>query len=285
MKDVGLVCEGGGLRGIYTAGVLDYFLDIGLEFPYLVGVSAGAIYPASYISRQKGRTLEIQRRYIKDPRYMSFKNLIKTGNLFDPEFAYYRMTKELVPFDYAAFKTSKTIYKIGTFNCLTGSTHYYSKEDFTHVDEAVTALLASGSIPFLSKEVVIDGVPYLDGGIASPIPLHQSITDGNKKHFIILTQPGSYKKYPLKYRRFTEIFYRRYPHVAKALINRHNIYNDTLEDIKTLKNKGEAYIIKPSRTIGVGRLERNVSKIEELYRLGYEDAKREYSDIIKWLNP
>lgn len=283
MKNLGLVCEGGGLRGMYTTGILDYFLDMGLELPYLVGVSAGAIYPASFISKQRERSLNIQRRYITDPRYMSFRNLIKTGYIFDPDFAYFKMTKELIPLDYETFRSSKTDFKIGTFNCLTGKTDYHSKDDFSSVDEAVTAIMASGSLPFLSKPVTIGGTPYLDGGIVSPIPIGKSIEDGNKKHIVILTQGSEYRKKPFKYKRSAKAFYRRYPHVADALITRHTVYNSTLEKLNDLEKRGEVFILRPSKSLEVRRLERDVSKIEALYKLGYEDAKREYSRLLQWL--
>lgn len=284
MKNLGLVCEGGGLRGMYTTGILDYFLDTGLELSYLVGVSAGAIYPASFISRQRERSLNIQRRYINDPRYMSFRNLIKTGNLFDPDFAYFRMTKEFIPFDYHTFKSSKIDFKVGTFNCLTGKTDYHSKEDFSCVDDAVTALMASGSLPFLSRTVMIEGTPYLDGGILSPVPIDKSIEDGNKKHIVILTQGKDYRKKPFKYKKLSKIFYRRYPHVADALINRHNLYNSTLERLDQMEKEGKVFIFRPSSSLKVSRLEKDVSKIEALYKLGYEDAEREYSRLLKWLS-
>ena len=284
MKNLGLVCEGGGLRGMYTTGILDFFLDMGLEFPYLVGVSAGAIYPASFVSGQRERSLNIQRRYINDPRYMSFRNLIKTGNLFDPDFAYFRMTKEFIPFDYDNFKSSKTEFKVGTFNCLTGKTDFHSKEDFSCVDDAVTALLASGSLPFLSRTVTIGGTPYLDGGMVSPIPIDKSIEDGNKKHIVILTQGKDYKKKPFKYKKLSKFFYRSYPLVADALINRHTLYNSTLEKLNQMEKEGNVFIFRPSVSLEVNRLEKDVSKIEALYSLGYEDAKREYSRLLQWLS-
>ena len=282
MKNIGLVCEGGGLREIYTTGVLDFFLDKGLEFPYLVGVSAGAIYPASYVSKQKGRNLEIQKKYLRDPRYMSFRNLLFKGNFFDPEFAYYRMTKELVPFDYDVFKNSSTNYKAGVFNCLTGKTEYKSREEFFDVEEAVTAMLASGSIPFLSKEVWIKGVPYLDGGIASPIPLYKSIKDGNERNVVILTQPEGYQKSPLKYKRFTEIYYKKYPKVAAALLKRHEVYNSYQRELKKLQAEGSIFVIRPSEALHVDRLERDITKVEKLYELGYRDARRVYEEMMEW---
>lgn len=284
MKGVGLVCEGGGLRGIYTAGVLDYFLEMDLKFPNLVGVSAGAIYLLSYISKQKGRNLEVQKKYINDHRYMSFRNLIKTGNFFDPDFAYFRMAKEFVPFDYDTFKTSKVNYNAGTFNCVTGKTDYHSKESFSNLDETITAVLASGSLPFLSKKVMINNTPYLDGGIGSPIPLEKSILDGNKKNLIILTQGKNYRKKPLKYPKFTKFFYKKYPLVAKALINRHEVYNNTLNKLDNLQVEGSVFILRPSKNVEVKRLEKNVTKIESLYKLGYKDAEQHYNDIIHWLN-
>ncbi len=197
MNGIGIVCEGGGLRGIYTAGVLDFFLDKSLEFNYLVGVSAGAIYPASYISRQNKRILNIQKKYLNDKRYMSLKSLIKTGSYVNYEFAFFKMSHELFPIDYKTFKRSNTDFKIGMFNCLSGETDYISKEDLDGIDQTMTALIASGSLPFISKEIIIDNVPYLDGGIAAPIPIDKSIKDKNNRHIVILTQGEGYEKSPL----------------------------------------------------------------------------------------
>ena len=283
MKNVGLVCEGGGLRGIYTAGVLDYFIDQDLYFSSLVGVSAGALFPAAYISKQKKRSLMIKKKYMNDKRYMSLKNLIIKGSLFDPDFAHFKMAKELIPLDYSIFKNSKIDFKIGAFNCLTGKTDFFSKDNLSSFDEVITALIASTSLPFLSKKVKINNQIYLDGGIADPIPINESVKIGNKKHLIILTQGKGYIKKTLKYKPLINLFYFKHPRVTKVLINRHEIYNKTMETIEKIENAGEAYILRPSEHIEVKRLEKNISKIEKLYKLGYEDAKNNSNEILSWL--
>lgn len=283
MEGVGLVLEGGGLRAIYTAGVLDFFLEKKLEFNYGVGVSAGAIYPVSYVSKQKERNLQVQLRYLNDRRYMGIEHLIRTGNYINNDFTYREMASELLPFDFKTFIDSKMEFKTGAFNCLTGKTDYFSKGDFITREHLVETLIASGSLPFISKEVIINNIPYLDGGIASPIPIDKSIKDGNEKNIVILTQDESYKKSPFKFKKIIKIFYRKYPQVSKAILDRHKVYNNTLEKIERSEKNGDVYIIRPSRKIKVSRLEKDIEKIKALYNLGVEDAKEHYPKIISWL--
>ncbi|WP_372714279.1 patatin family protein [Ilyobacter sp.] len=284
MKDIGLVLEGGGLRAIYTAGVLDFFLEKKLEFPYAVGVSAGAIYPASYVSKQKERNLQTQMRYLNDKRYMGLKYLLTTGNYINIDFTYRKMAHELVPFDFETFMKSTTEFKAGAFNCQSGETDFFSKDDFSSKDKFLEILIASGGLPFISKEVFIDGTPYLDGGIACPIPIGKSLEDGNQKNVVILTQDTGYKKSPLKFKKVTKVFYRKYPKVAAALINRHRVYNESLDLLDKLEKSGDVYIIRPCIKLDVARLETDLKKIKELYTLGIEDAKRHYKDLMKWIN-
>ncbi len=284
MKGIGLVCEGGGIRGIYTAGILDYFIEQGLYFGFVSGVSAGAIVGASYVSKQKKRALKTQLKYINDKRYMSLRNLLKTGNIFDSEFAYYKMSKELIPFDYETFKKTNIDFHVGLFNCNTGETDFFNKSSFDSFDKVITVILASSSLPFLSKEVEIDGNLYLDGGIDSPIPLDISLKNGNKKNVVILTQYKGYQKQPMKFKPFISKYYLKYPYVAEGLFKRHKLYNKIIERIEEMERNGEVYILRPSERMEVGRLERDTSKILELYNLGYEDAKLNYEKLSKWLN-
>ena len=283
MKGIGLVLEGGGLRGIYTAGVLDFFLEKNLEFNYAVGVSAGAIYPASYVSKQKKRNFYTQMKYLNDKRYMGVKYLLTTGSYINIDFTYKKMAYELVPFDFEAFMNSKIDFKVGAFNCRTGKTDYFSREDFLSKEKVLEILIASGSLPYISKEVFIEDEPYLDGGIASPIPIKKSIEDGNSKHVVILTQDSSYKKSPLRYRGMTKLFYKKYPEVASALINRHKVYNDSIKILEELEKSGNAYLIRPEEKINVARLETDLDKIKKIYKLGIRDAERHYENLLRWI--
>ncbi|WP_297489445.1 patatin family protein [uncultured Cetobacterium sp.] len=283
MNNTGLVLEGGGLRGVYTSGVLDYFLTQNLEFNYTIGVSAGAIYSASYASRQKERNLEIELKYLDDERYMGLKYLIKTGNYINLDFAYRKMTYEYFPFDFETFKNNNREFKVGAFNCLTGETEFFSKKDYKNTEDLLQALIATGSLPFLSKERLLNNKIYLDGGIAAPIPLEESIKDGNDKHVIILTQEKEYKKLAMRPQSLIKTYYRKYPKVAKALIERHEVYNNLLKKINELEKSGKVFVIRPTENLEVGRLERDLSKIEALYHLGISDAKNIYNNLLQWL--
>lgn len=284
MENIGLVLEGGGIRGVYTSGILDYFLEKNLEFKYIIGVSAGAIYSASYISKQEKRNLNIFMKYITDERYMGFKHFFKTGNYINLDFAYTKMTYELEPFSYEEFVKNDVVYKIGAFNCETGKTDFFEKKNIKNEEELLKDLMASGCLPFLLKETIINNKVYLDGGIASPIPIYTSILDGNEYNVIILTEPKGYKKYPLKARSLIKIYYKKYPAVSKALLNRHIVYNRTLKNIEKLEKIGKAFVFRPSSEVGVGRLEKDTEKIKRLYNLGRKDAEKNYEKLIFWLN-
>ncbi|MCQ8211236.1 patatin family protein [Cetobacterium somerae] len=283
MNNIGLVLEGGGLRGAYTSGILDYFLSKKLYFKYTIGVSAGAIYSASYASRQKRRNIDIILKYLNDERYMGYKYLIKKGSYINIDFAYKKMTYELSPFDFETFHSCDLEFKVGAFNCIKGKTEFFSKKDFKRTDDLLESLIASGSLPFFSKETVINDKIYLDGGIASPIPIMQSILDGNSKNVIILTEDESYKKEPLKLHPLIKLYYRKYPKVADALIKRHLVYNKTLKEIRELEKKGDVFVFRPSKIVVVDRLEKDLNKIKSLYNLGIKDAEENYERLIEWL--
>jgi len=284
MENIGLVLEGGGLRGAYTSGILDYFLFKRLYFKYTIGVSAGAIYSASYASRQKRRNIDIILKYLNDERYMGYKHLIKNGSYINTDFAYKKITYDISPFDFETFASCDLEFKVGAFNCLKGKTEFFSKKDFRKTDDLLEALIASGSLPFLSKEAIINEKIYLDGGIASPIPIVQSILDGNSKNVIILTEDKTYKKDPLKLQLLINLYYKKYPKVAQALNRRHLVYNRTLREIEELEKKDDVFVFRPSEVVVVDRLEKDLNKIDTLYKLGLKDAEENYERLISWLN-
>ncbi|WP_417763425.1 patatin-like phospholipase family protein [Shewanella sp.] len=273
MNNTALVLEGGGLRAMYTAGVLDAFLEAELDFPYVVGVSAGAIYPASYLSRQSGRNLTIQQRYLADKRYMGWRHWLKNGNYVNVDFTYRRMAHELVPFDFAAFGANPAEFKVGAFNCRSGKTDFFSKADLANHQRLLDVLIASSSLPFVSPPVAIDGQTYLDGGIAAPIPLAQARHDGYQRQLVILTQDADYRKSAFKPAWLAKRAYRRYPKVADALLQRHHVYNQALRDLSEQVAAGNTLVIQPQQPLGLDRLERRFDKVAAVYQLGLTDGR------------
>ena len=281
-----LVLEGGGLRAIYTAGVLDAFLEADVHFEYQVGVSAGAIYPASYLSRQHGRNLKIQQNYLADKRYMGLKYFLRDGNYVNTDFTYRRMAHELLPYDFETFQRSNAEFKVGAFNCLTGKTEFFGKGDFAEHDRFLEVLIASSSLPFISTPTMLNNMPYLDGGIAAPIPLAQARADGYQRQVVILTQEPDYRKSAFKFKWLARRIYRRYPKVAAAILARHQVYNDALMDLASAQAAGSALVLQPQTSLGLSRLERDVSKVEAVYHRGVSDGNaflpklRAFTDAI-----
>lgn len=282
ISSTGLVLEGGGMRGLFTAGILDLFLDKKLHLPYVIGVSAGACHAASYISRQWGRNSRVNIGYIRDPRYLSFRNLIRTKSLFGMDFLFNEIPNHLEPFDYKTFYESKQSYFIGTTDCVTGKAIYFDAKKSTP-DLILKALMASSSLPFVSPTVEVEGKVLLDGGIVDPIPVRKSMEYGNTRQVIILTRNKDYRKKPFKAKWLANSFYSKYPEFTKAMLKRHEVYNETLELIEELENSGKAFVIRPSEPLQVGRLERDPEKLTELYKLGYQDAERCYEQLQRFL--
>jgi predicted patatin/cPLA2 family phospholipase len=280
MEGIGLVLEGGGMRGLYTAGVLDFFMEKGLYFPYVIGVSAGACNGASYLSRQRERSKNINVNYVGDSRYLSIKNLLTKRSLFDMDFIFKEITEELNPFDYNTFFNTKDEFVIVTTECTTGKAVYFYK---SKCKDIMTVLRASSSLPFISPIVKFQGMELLDGGIADPIPIRKSIEDGNHKNVVILTRNKGYRKREFKYRLISKIVYKNYNGLTEALIKRHKIYNETIDYIEKLESRGDVFIIRPIKELKVDRIEKNVNRLIELYEMGYEDAKKLYSDLTKWM--
>ncbi|GIU40680.1 patatin-like phospholipase family protein [Shewanella colwelliana] len=279
-----LVLEGGGLRAIYTAGVLDAFLEVDVHFDYLVGVSAGAIYPASYLSRQYGRNLKIQQGFLADKRYMGFSHFLRDGNYVNTDFTYRRMANELIPYDFDAFTQSGAEFKVGAFNCETGETNFFSRADFANHDRFLAVLIASSSLPFISQPTTIDGVPYLDGGIGAPIPLAQARSDGYPRQVVILTQEPAYRKSAFKFKWLANRVYRQYPHVAAALLERHRVYNQALADLLAAQADGSALVLQPQTPLGLSRLERDVSKVEAVYHRGVMEGRAFIPQLLTFIN-
>lgn len=282
MNNIGLVLEGGGLRGIYTAGVLDVFLKHQVIFSYCIGVSAGAAYGVSYVSKQIGRNIEVNKRFTSDHRYLSFRNLIKTGNIFDNQFVYHEIPLKHIPFDFDTFYQSGIRFRIGITNCSTGNIEFRDGENLSRV-ELMDTLAASASLPLVSKMVKLNGSEYLDGGIADSIPIKQAFADGNTRAVVILTRNEGYRKSPIKYPWLIKKFYKDYPKLVKAILDRPAIYNQTLNWLDELEKQGKVFIIRPQKPVTVSRIEKNTQKILELYETACYEAELILPELKCWL--
>lgn len=276
----GMVLEGGGIRGIYTSGVLDCFLDEGIQTEALFGVSAGIVNGINYVSGQKGRSLKVNTKYIKDKRYLSLYSLLTTGNIFGVDFCYNVLPNKLLPYDYEAFKKSNIKCFAAVSNLITGQAEYKLCKDIHYDLEYVRA---SASLPLLSRIVKIGGSPYLDGGVCDSIPLMASIRHGYQKNIVILTRPRGYKKTPSHMIPAVAYTYRNYPKFVQAYKTRHIRYNHTLEFIENQEEKGKVFVIRPSHYLKMGRLEKNLDRIYSMYQLGYQDAKKAIPKLKKFL--
>lgn len=273
---VGLVLEGGGMRGLYTSGVLDYFLDQQIFVDYVIGVSAGACNGVSYLSKQKGRNYRVNTNYISDKRYLSLSNFIKTKSLFGMNFIFDEIPHQLDLFDYETFLNSPSEYKLGVTDVLTGRPVYFDK---THLDHDSTILKASSSIPVFSPIIEYQNGLYLDGGTTDSIPVKQALKDGCDHVIIVLTRDRNYIKKPESFRFIYSKVLKAYPNLIQALDNRHLMYNETLKFIKELEQQGKATIIAPSSPLEISRFEKDVSKLKNIYELGYLDASKKFDQL------
>lgn len=280
MVQAGLIVEGGGMRGVYSAGVMDFFLDQGLDFSSCYGVSAGACHMTSYLSHQRGRAFAINVDYLKDKRYCSAYSLVTTGNLLGAEMLYDKIPNELNPFDYEAFlKNPSKFYAVCT-NCRTGAADYLSVDDLRR---DMNKIQASSSLPALARMVTVDGQLYLDGGMADSIPLRKSMEDGNDKNVVILTQHDGYQKGRNKAMAILKVKYRKYPKLIEAAGTRHIRYNEALAFVAEEQKRGTAFVIRPGHPVHVGRLEKNRQKLQALYEEGYADARKSWPALREFL--
>ncbi|WP_411681950.1 patatin family protein [Clostridium thailandense] len=281
MNNVGLVLEGGGMRGLYTSGVLEFFMEKDLYFNYVIGVSAGACNAASYISKQKGRNLKVNTGFLNNWRYMSIRNLILKKSFFGMDFIFKEIPDEHVKFDYETFHDAKCEFLVGVTDCKTGKPVYFNKNDIKR--DGFEVLRATSSLPLLSPIVNLKGYELLDGGISDSIPIAKSIEDGNDKNIIILTRNKGYRKSPLKFTNLIKMKYKKYPLLIETMLNRYKKYNDTLDYIEELEKEGKAIVIRASKEIKVDRLERNSEKLHKLFQNGYDDTKNIYKKIMNFI--
>lgn len=280
MYQAGLVLEGGGMKGAYTAGVLDFFLDKGIEFSRVYGVSAGAIHMCSYLSKQRGRSIDIWLKYGADKRYCSVESLIFTGDLFNVNMCYNLIPEKLNPFDNEAYLRYKgKAYAVVT-NIETGTPEYLRVRDGK---ADIDMIRASASLPLVSRNVKINGKFYLDGGISDAVPIQKSILDGNTKNIVILTKEEGYVRKPSTQLGLIKMRYRKYPQVYRLMKNRHTEYNNMMDYLYRQQDNGQAFVIRPKKASDVGRLEKDPEKLRALYQEGYDDAAACYENMIQYL--
>ncbi len=276
-----LILEGGGLRGIYTSGVLHFFMEQELSFPYVIGVSMGACNAANYVSLQPERNRIVNTRFVNDPRYLSYRRLLTRGELFGMKFIFDTIPNFLVPFDYQTFRESAVTCITVVTDCVTGEPLYFEKNELG--EDYLSVLQASTSLPFISKPIRYNGHTLMDGGLSDSIPIRKSINDGNHKNVLILTQPEGYRKDKFKFNRFTRMRYHRFPGLCDALEHRYIRYNETMDFIDTLEKQNEAFIIRPQSVLPARRIERNKHRLYTTYDLGYRDAAESYEVLCRYL--
>ena len=280
MIEAGLVLEGGGMKGIYTAGVLDFFMEKDLYFANCYGVSAGACHLCSYISKQPKRAYRVSLDYLEDKNYCSTRSLIMTGDLFNVKMCYEDIPNKLDPYDFkTAAKYEGNAYAVVT-NIRTGEPEYMPLREM-HRD--IIAVRASASLPMVARNVKNGEEYYLDGGVADAVPIRHAIADGNQKNVVILTKEVGYVRQPASNLGIMKLRYRKYPKVYELMANRHNAYNETLSFLEEEERAGRAFVIRPKEANDIGRIEKDRNKLEVLYQIGYEDAKNCYEDMMEFL--
>lgn len=265
----GLILEGGGMRGVFTCGVLDNLMDRGIRFPYTIGVSAGACNGLSYMSEQRGRGKFSNIDLLEKYRYIGLKQLIFKGNIMDFDLLFHKFPEEIIPYHYDKFAACKERFEMVTTSCRTGRACYYDeKMDPVRIIDIVKA---SSSLPFVSPISYVDGEPMLDGGIADSIPLLRARELGFDNNLVVLTRNKGYRK-PQKPTTVPWFFYRKYPLLREAIRRRNALYNEQIDLVERLEDKGELVVIRPQRPITVDRIERDTRKLLDLYNEGYECA-------------
>lgn len=269
-SQTGLVLEGGGMRGVFTCGVLDYFMDHDIRFPYVIGVSAGACNGLSYMSGQRGRAKYSNIDMLEKYQYIGLKHLLKKRNIMDFDLLFGEFPEHLLPYDYDAYFQSAERYVMVTSNCMTGEANYL--EEKSDKKRLLDIARASCSLPFVCTITYVDGQPMLDGGIVDSIPVVRAFNDGFTRNVVVLTRNRGYRK-THKDIRIPAFFYRKYPKIREALSLRCRVYNEQLEMVERLEDEGKIEVIRPQKPIVVDRIERDIRKLTDLYEEGYACAE------------
>lgn len=267
----GLILEGGGMRGVFTCGVLDCLMDKDIRFPYTIGVSAGACNGLSYISRQRGRAKFSNIDLLKKYNYIGIKHLLKKGNIMDFDLLFHTFPEEIIPYDYEVLATTEQRFEMVTTSCKTGMACYY--EETKNPERVIDIVKASSSLPFVCPIAYVDGEPMLDGGIADSIPIMRARELGYDNNVVVLTRNKGYRKTE-KDMKYVSLFYKEYPAMQEAIRNRNKMYNEQISMIEAMEERGELIVIRPQKPIEVDRMERDTNKLLALYEEGYEEARK-----------
>lgn len=281
MKNIGLVLEGGGTRGVYSTGVLDAFLEYGIEVPYVIGVSIGAYNGAAYIAKQKKRNYKVYTEYINDKRLINFKRLIKGESVLNSGFVFEFINRDKLFFNYDNFFNSKNTFISVSTDCITGKPVYFEKDKYKKrdVDDIIRS---SCSLPFLSEIVKYKDQNFLDGGITDSIPVRKAILDGNKKVIAILTHPKGFEEKQGWYHKISSIWYPKFPNLTKAIKHRYLYYNESIQILEMLEKLGKAYIIRP-KNINASMIERDIDKLNKYYEIGWMQGVDEIQNVKDFL--
>ncbi len=270
-----LVLEGGGMRGVFTCGVLDYLMDHRIGFPYAIGVSAGACNGLSYMSHQRGRGKYSNIDLLAKYKYIGIRPLLKKRGLIDQQLLFHRFPERIIPYNYKAYAENPGRFEMVTTDCLTGRACYW--EEKQNEERIIQIVKASSSLPYACPIIPVDGRPMLDGGIVDSIPLMRAYEQGYRKFVVVLTRNRGYRKSD-KGLVVPSFIYKEYPRLRVALANRNKVYNDQLELVERLEDEGKVIVIRPERKVEVGRMETSVKKLTALYDEGYACAKKVFEN-------
>ncbi|MCI3922348.1 patatin family protein [Paenibacillus sp. TRM 82003] len=283
-EHVGLVLEGGGMKGVYTGGVLDRFMEEDLFFPYVIGVSAGACNAVSYLSKQRGRNRRVTIDYVGRPEYLSFRNWLRSGSAFGWDLIFDRIPNELDPLDYETLFAAPCRFVMATTDPVSGEPAYFGDDVWRRGwSTFATIVRASSSLPFFAPPVEVEGRLQFDGGVGDPIPVRRALEDGCDRVVVVLTKDADYRIKPFRQKRLASWVYRRYPKLVEAMERRERVYNESMELIRRLEAEGRAFVVRPSERVPVRRLEKDRAMLERLYALGETDADRLMPRLCEWL--
>lgn len=268
--NIGLVLEGGGMRGVFTCGVLDYFMDQNITFPYAIGVSAGACNGLSYMSKQRGRAKFSNIDLLAKYKYIGLKHYLRKGNIMDFDLLFHEFPDNIIPYDYKTYFASPSRFEMVTSNCLTGEAEYF--EEKSDKERVIDIAKASSSLPIMCPITYVDKIPMLDGGICDSIPIERAQSQGFTKNVVVLTRNKGYRK-ESKDIKVPSFIYRKYPAMRQALSNRNSLYNSQLDLVDKLEDEGSVFVIRPEKPILVDRIEKDINKLTALYEEGYECGK------------
>ena len=271
------------MRAAYTAGVLDAFIDAGVDLSYVIGVSAGANAGSDYVAGQRERNHKVFVDLVADPRYAGMANMLRERSWFGMRFLFEILPDELAPFHYEEFRRSPRTLVAGLTDCATGESTYFSQHEYDGRWFVRTVLRASSSLPILSPPVEVEGRRYADGGVSDPIPLAKAIADGCSRNVVVLTQNTGYRKEAQRLGVAGSLVLARYPGLRRALRARHERYNACLDRLAELEKAGLVFVLRPVARLSVGRMERDVTKLDSLYRQGYEETRTRMAALKEWL--